>query len=584
MLKSLLRVERFIRRYRGRIAGGVLLFFLARLSEASVPLFLKVGIDRVAEGEADLWLPILGILGGVFARFVFVSWARISVRRAGLLVAFDLRQAFYRHLQQMGPGFFQKFSVGDLMTRAVADISLIQRLISVGTVLVVILLFATIVGLSCMVYLSPSLTLLILPPMPLVALFAWYCSRRLGTASRVVQERLGGLGALVQENLSGIRTVQAMVQEKNEIRRFQEANQGYARAFHEHARLNSIIQAGMPSLAVISILIIVGFGGSLVLDGDLSIGAFTAFFFYVNMVVQPFQVAGFIISLFQRAGVAAERLFKVFDTEPEIKDHPSASAPHTISGQLEIRALAFAFDDRSKVLDGVSLAVSPGETIAVMGRVGSGKSTLLRLIVRMLDTPSESVYADGTDVCDFPLRQLRSHIAYVPQEAFLFAEPIWANITYDEPTRPRESVWQAARWSALDSTIREMPEEMDTIVGERGVTLSGGQKQRAALARGLIRHAPVLLLDDCFASVDTDTEESILMDLRRIREDKTTILVSHRVSTALHADRIIVLSDGKISESGTHQELLSRGGFYASLERIQREGAGESDYSPGTTE
>lgn len=579
MLKSLRRVGPFVSKYRGRIAGGIGLFFISRLLEAAVPMFLMIGIDRISVGRTDLWLPILGIVGAVGSRFFLVSWARIAVRRTGLLVAFDLRELLYRHLQKMGPGFYARFSVGDLMTRAIADISLVQRLISFGTISVVIIVFATVVGMSCMVYLSPSLTLLILPPMPFVALYTWRASKRLGIASRRMQDQLGSLGALVQENLSGIRTIQAMVQEENEIRRFQKANQEYANAFYGHARIHSLMSAVMPTLATASIIIILGYGGSQVLQGQLSVGAFTAYFFYVNMVVQPFRVAGFVVSMVQRAAVGAQRLFDVFDCEPEIQNCPSGNAPEAIKGRLELRDLTFAYSaDSPSVLCRINLDITRGETIAIMGRVGSGKSTLLRLIVRMLDTPNKSIFIDGLDVCEYSLRQLRSQVAFVPQDAFLFAEPLRANITYDEPSRGIELVWQAAEWAAIDDTISEMPQKMETIVGERGITLSGGQKQRVTLARGLIRHAPVLLLDDCFSSVDTDTEETILSELRRIRATQTTILVSHRVSTARHANRIVVLDDGKISECGTHEDLLVLGGLYSELERIQREGADEEDF------
>ena len=542
-------------------------------------MFLMIGIDRISVGRSDLWLPIFGIVGAVGTRFFLVSWARIAVRRAGYLVAFDLRDALYRHLQRMGPRFYERFSVGDLMTRAIADISLIQRLVAFGTISVVIIVFATLVGMSCMTYLSPSLTLLILPPLPFVALHTWRTSRRLGIASRHMQDQLGNLGALVQENLSGIRTIQAMAQEENEIRRFRDRNQEYADAFYEHSRIQSLMSSVMPTLAASSVIIILGYGGSQVLEGQLSVGAFTAYFFYLNMVVQPFRVAGFVVSLVQRAGVAAQRLYDVFDYAPEVQDCPTGLAPEAIRGRIELRNLSFAYrDGMPLVLDDINLDISRGETIAVMGRVGSGKTTLLKLILRMLNTPSKSVYVDGVDVTEYSLRQLRTQVALVPQDVFLFAEALKSNITYDEPNRGIELVWQAAESADIDDTIAELPGKMATVVGERGITLSGGEKQRVTLARGLIRHAPVLLLDDCFSSVDTNTEETILTQLRRLRETQTTILVSHRVSTARHADRIVVLDGGGISEIGRHEELLERRGIYAELERIQREGAHEQDY------
>ena len=580
MIGSLLRLRVFVARYRGRLTGGIAAFALARVFEALVPIMLMIGIDRLTEGNADILWPVLGIVAVVCARFVTVSFARIAVRRAGLLVAFDLRQRLYAHLQLMGPKFFGRYTIGDMMTRAVADIGLIQRLISHGTILSVVLIFASVVGFAFMLSLSWQLTLLIFPPLPFVFLYAWKASRRMGLASRAVQERLSQLGSRVQENLSGIRTIQAMAQEDNEIARFAGANQAYADAFRRQARINSVMSAVLPTLAAVCSITILGYGGHLVLTDRLTVGEFTAFFLYVNMVVQPFRVAGFIVSLFQRAAVASDRLFDVFDRAAEIEDAAPGERRRRIRGDISIRHLDFTYEGASApALDDVCLDIRRGESITVMGRVGAGKTTLLKQLVRILDTPSGTVFIDGRDVRDYSLAQLRAQVAMVPQDPFLFGEPVRDNLTYDNPSRTLDRVWQAADAADFRDTVEEMPDGMDTVVGERGVTLSGGQKQRATLARGLIRHAPVLILDDCFSSVDTETEEHILSELRRLRRGQTTILVSHRVSTARHSDRIVILEDGTIGEIGSHAELLAAGGFYAELERIQREGADPADYA-----
>ncbi|MEQ9452064.1 MAG: ABC transporter ATP-binding protein [Pseudomonadales bacterium] len=574
MRASLWRLRFVVGKHKARLTSGVVAFGIARAFESMVPFLTAVSINRMVEGNYDLTWPVVGILGAVIARYMVVTFARFQVRKSGLNVAFDLRQKLYASLQDQGGEFFARHTIGDMMTRAVADIALIQRLIAMGTILVVILVYASLFGFAFMLYFSPALTLLLLPPMPFVFWYARYSSRRMGLASIDVQNRLSDLGTHVQENLSGIRTIQAMVQEENEIKRFAQTNQQYADAFYEQGRINSAMTAWMPTLAAVCSLTILGYGGYLVLEGELRVGDFVAFFMFVNMVVQPFRVAGFIVNLFQRAAVASDRLFEVIDLEPEITDAPSGQTPEYIRGEIEIRDLTFAYSDSDAVvLSGINLHVEAGETVAIMGRVGAGKTTLLKQLVRLLDPSPGSILIDGHDVHDYPLSQIRAQLAMVPQDPFLFGEPLKDNLTYDDPNRALDLIWQAASSADLRNTIENFPEQLDTLVGERGVTLSGGQKQRATLARGLIRNAPVLILDDCFSAVDTETEEHILSELRRLRHQQTTLLVSHRVSTARHADRIVMLDEGRIVETGSHDDLLAAGGYYAELERVQREGA-----------
>ena len=578
LLAALWQLRRFIGPHRRGLYVGIAAFGVARIFEAMVPVLTAVSINRMVEGDFNLTYPVLGIVGAVLVRYCVVTFARFNVRRVALKVSFDLRQAFFDKLQEQGAEFFAEFSIGDMMTRAVADISLIQRLISMGTILLIIMVYATVVGFGFMLYYSPWLTLLLLPPMPLVYAYALHSAKAMGVASAEVQDRLSDLGTHTQENLSGIRTIQAMVQEENEIQRFAATNQAYADVFYEQGRINSAMGAWMPSLAAICSLTILGYGGSQVLNGSLAIGDFVAFFMFVNMVVAPFRVAGFIVNLFQRAGVASRRLFEVFERPAEITDAPAPQAPTEIAGALRIEHLSYRYPGSAvNAIDDLSLSVAPGETLAIMGRVGSGKTTLLKQIVRLIDPAPSSIFIDRHPVGDYPLNQLRTQVALVPQDPFLFAEPLKSNITYDDPARSLARIWEAATSADLKDTISDFPEQLDTLIGERGVTLSGGQKQRATLARGLIRRAPILILDDCFSAVDTETEEHILGELKRLRQDQTTLLVSHRVSTARHADRIVVIDAGRIIESGKHDELLANQGYYAELERVQREGGEEDD-------
>jgi len=565
-----------IHRNPWRFWGGMSFINVGRVFEALMPLELKTGIDRVAVGDTRLAGPALAILGLMLLRYVAFNYGRRFVREVGVEVAFELRQRLYWHLQLMGPKFFAKVTTGDLMARAINDISLIRQMIGLGSRLLFVLGFSGIIAFAFMLHQSASLTLLLLPALPFFAFFGWRLAAKIFAQSTIVQQGFSNLSAQVQENLNGIRTIQTHAQEDRETKRFEETSSDYARDFYRLMFHNSALNAWMLAITGFTTLLIVGFGGQQVLAGEISVGTFTAFIFYLGMMLSPVKEGGVMVTLFQRGGSAAARIFEILDTEPEIRDAPEAVPLDRIGGRIEIRNLSYSHPARSgqigagwPALDGVTLDIKPGEMIAVLGRVGSGKSTLLRLIVRLLDPPPGTVYLDGRDIRLLPLAQVRSEVALVPQDPFLFAAELGRNIAYDNPDRSVEEVWHAAQSADLESTIRRFPNSLDTLVGERGVTLSGGQKQRASLARGLIRETPVLLLDDCFSSVDTETEEFILSRLKTLRAGRTTLMVSHRVSTARHADRIVVLDEGRVAEIGTHRELLAKNGLYANLERVQ---------------
>ncbi len=594
-MKSLLRLVPVISQYKWSIFAGLVTFFIARLFEISSYYLVAMGVDRISwlvsgDGSAGpvphtLVQIALAIVLCVLMRFVFIVHARRSIRRDGIASAYVIRQRIYASMQRQGSYYYPRNGVGYIMTRAIQDISLIQRLVSHGMIQMVIMIYAPIFALGAMVMKSPSLTLLIVPLLPVLFIYAYNMAGAMARTSRAVQQGLSALSQHTQENLSGIRTVQAQAQEDNEIKRFLITNDAYAQAFYAQSRISSLMSAWTPFFASIAQLGILVYGGHLVLEGEISVGDLVFFFSCLNMLLQPIRMAGFFITMVQRAIVATDRLFEIYDAQPEIVDAPAEDVPDMIKGDFELRNLSYRYPRSHRpVLTDINLHIKAGESIGIVGRVGAGKSTLLKQFTRMVDTNPGQLFVDGRDVRDYPLLQIRSQIAQVLQDPFLFGEPLGNNISYDDPERKLDAIWDSADAAALRYTIEEFPAQMGTVVGERGVTLSGGQKQRATLARGLIRNAPVLILDDCFSSVDTETEEHILGRLKALRGGMTTILVSHRVSTLRHSDRIIVLEDGAIAEIGTHEELIGENGIYAELERVQTRGQdrdlGEANLTP----
>lgn len=563
--------------------GGMSLVCLGRVFEAGVPLMVRLSINRLTAHDGRLLYPVLVILCLAVLRYLSFAFGRKFVRQVGVVVTYGMRERLYWHFQLQGPRFFSRYPTGDLMARAINDLNLVRQMIAVGSRTVIVLGFSGIIAFTFMVGLSPRLTLWLLPVMPFIAGAGFLISRRIYLQSIKVQEGFSSLSEFVQENLNGIRTIQTHAQEDREITRFRSISDDYAQHYFVLMLLNASLGAWMTALTGVSTLIIVGYGGYLVLHHVLSIGTFTAFVLYLGMVVAPIQQAGQMVTMFQRGASAASRLFEVLDWQPEIRDAPDAAPLPRIGGIISIHRLSYAYPPRFaarhndaqrleegwRALDNISLEIAAGEMIAILGRVGSGKSTLLKLIVRLLDPAPGAIFLDGRDIRALPLSQVRGQIAMVPQEPFLFADELGRNIAYDDPKREHDEVWNAAEAADLEDTITRFPEQLATLVGERGVTLSGGQKQRTSLARGLIRDTPVLLLDDCFSSVDTETEEHILSRLKTLRAGRTTLLVSHRVSTARHADRILVLDSGRIAELGTHAELMAHNGIYANFARVQ---------------
>ena len=569
-MHPLRRLLPYYRRYWLPFTAGNLLLVGSRLFEAGIPLLLGAGIDRIAAGRPAGLAIAAGIAGCVAGRFAAILIGRRAIRRIGVAVAFDLRNRLYEHLERQGPGFFARYRTGDLMARAINDIGLVRQLVAQGMRTLLVLGFSGLIGFACMFHQSPSLALLILPPLPLIFAVAWRLSGRLRQQSLRVQEGFSGLSERVQENLGGIRTIQALTQEEAEIGRFEAVNEDYVLRNLELVRTSSRLAAWMPGLGALCTITILMAGGRRVQTGEITLGAFTAFLWYLGMLLWPVREAGNLVNLFQRGFAGCDRLFELLDAAPEIADPPAPDAPATLAGAIELTSVRCRYPGAGRpALDDVSLRIAAGEMVGILGRVGAGKSTLLRLLVRLLEPEAGQIEIDGFALDRLSLAFLRSRVALVPQEAFLFSESVRENVAYDDVTRAPAEVRAAAEAADLWDTLAAFPEGLETWVGERGITLSGGQKQRVTLARSFVRDTPVLLLDDSFSSLDAETEARVLRRLHELRRGRTTLLVSHRVSAVREADRIVVLEAGRVLESGTPAELRERGGAFAELERAQ---------------
>ncbi len=562
----------YLRRYGWVLSGAIGGLLITRIFDAAVPLLMRTAIDSLADAAIapNVMWPALGIIAIVFGRFLIFVVARRILRRISISVSYDLRKRIFNHVQFQGPSFFSHFSTGDIMSRAINDINMVRMVVSFAGAEIILFMFTIATGFYFMTMLSPALTSVVVIPLPFIAITGFLFARGMFPYYRDQAEAMADVTSFTQENLNGIRTIQASSQEKQEIARFHKVSTHYANMVYRVSRYQALLNFAMPVMSAASPVILIFYGGPMVMNGEISLGTYTAFGAYMGMLVWPIRYIGMSLSMISASSASVQRIFEILDYEHEIMDAPIEGLPSQVAGRIEIRGLSYTYPGATRpTVEDIDIDIPAGETVALLGRVGAGKSTLLNGLVRLIDTPRGTVFIDGQDICDFPIQRLRQLVALVPQDPFLFSSTIRENLTYDDPQRDDPTIWDAVEAAGLAHNIRDFADGLDTVVGERGQTLSGGQKQRATLARGLVRDSPILLLDDCFSAVDTETEERILSGLSRMRKGKTTVLISHRISTARHADRIFIIDNGHISESGTHNELLALDGYYADLAAIQ---------------
>jgi ATP-binding cassette subfamily B protein len=464
--------------------------------------------------------------------------------------------------------FFQKNKTGDLMSRITNDLSNVRMLFGPGIMYTANTIVVAVFAVLLMLRINWQLTLLALLPLPAVSLSVRHFGKKIHDLTEQSQGKLADLSARVQESMAGIRVVKAFVQEDHEIREFEEMNRGLVAKNRELIRVQSVFYPTMELMIGLAIVVVIWFGGRQVIQGSMSLGDFVAFNIYLGRLTWPMIALGWVVNLLERGRASMQRLNYILDTVPDVKDDAAAVDDFEVQGSIEFRNLTFAYNGTS-TLRNVSLSIPQGKTVAIVGATGAGKSTLVQLIPRLYNAPPDSLFIDGVPIEKIPLAALRSAIGFIPQDTFLFGETIRENIAFGVESATDAQIQRAAEISNIDADVQAFPNKYQTLVGERGITLSGGQKQRTAISRAVIRDPKILILDDALSSVDTYTEEQILRELKHVMRNRTSILISHRVSTVKEADEIIVLDRGEIVERGTHAELLTRDGYYAELHRRQ---------------
>jgi ATP-binding cassette subfamily B protein len=579
MLALLRPLFPYMRRYKRDWFWGGLSIVLSNAIAILFPLVVAMVIDGLNTGVTRRKVLIYsGMLLGVTAgKGVFLFLSRLILIGISRDIEFDLRNDLFAQLEKQPASYYHRNRTGDIMARMTNDLNAVRMLLGPAIMYSANTVLFSVGALFFLLRISPFLTLVALVPLPLASILVQALGRKIHDRFERIQAMFSDISAHAQENFSGARLVRAFAQEEAQIASFDKANREYIRRGLRLVQLMGMLWPTLEFILGLALAITLLVGGHEVLTRRITVGDFVAFNTYMMMLTWPIIAVGWVVNLFQRGTASIIRINELLTAEPAIDDRradPGIPADLRLRGEIEFRDLTFAYptDPAStngskpvEVLRNISLKIPAGGSLAIVGPTGSGKSTLVSLIPRLYDAPEGTVFLDGRPLRDYPLETLRRNIGFVPQETFLFSETLRENVAFGVPAANDEEVFAAAEAAHIRAEFDEFPKKFETMVGERGVTLSGGQKQRTAIARAVLRDPGLLILDDALASVDTYTEERILNELRRIMRGRTTILISHRISTARHADKIAVLAKGRVVEYGSHEQLLARDGYYASL-------------------
>ncbi len=566
--KSLRPLFPYLKKYRHSYIIGTICVFCNNGVWILFPLVLRRAIDDLNHGVTQHKLLIYSLLlfgvAAIKSIFQFLTrWIVIGISRE---IEFDLRNDLFQHLESLSYSYYQRTRTGDIMARATNDLNAVRMLLGPAIMYSANTIVFTAGALVFMLSISPKLTIYAFLPLPAVSIVVQYFGKLIHERFEKIQAMFSDISARAQENFSGARVIRAYVQEEPEIAAFETSNREYINRSLKLVRLMGMLWPTLETMLGLAIVLVLWLGGREVLSGRITPGGFVAFNTYMVQLTWPVIALGWVINIFQRGTASMGRINEILTEKPEIEDSPAVKAlgEIQIQGEIEFRGLNFAYNG-VPVLHDINLRIPAGSSLAIVGPTGSGKTTLVSLIPRIYDAEPGTVWIDGRPVREYPLESLRHQIGFVPQETFLFSETVRENIAFGRADASDEEVRSAAEAANIATDIEEFPERYQTMVGERGITLSGGQKQRTAIARAIIRNPRILILDDALSSVDTHTEDKILNHLREIMQDRTTIFISHRVSTVRNADKIAVLHAGRIVELGTHDELLARNGYYSDL-------------------
>ncbi len=568
-MKELLSLLPFLKPYRGTFVRGLLAIVCSTVLGVAIPVVIRHAIDDLqgavsGQGLIRYALTLVALAAG---SGLFLYYTRQTIIVVSRRVENDLRNVFLERIAALPLRFFQHTPTGDIIAHTTNDIGAVRMLVGPAVMYSTETLFTFIIVVVIMIGMDPMLTLISLAPLPFISFAVYGLGKSIHHRYTEIQAQFSVLTTRAQENVSGMRIVKAYRREEYETGQFEDLSRSYLRKNLGLVKVQSIM---MPLLSVIIGLAIVGvvwFGGEAVVSRTLTIGELTQFIIYLGFLIWPMIAVGWVVSIVQRAAASMKRLSVMMATPVDIRDEERTNHAITaIAGEIRFEEVSFRYGPALPlVLDAVHLHVPTGSTLAIIGYTGSGKSTLVHLLPRLFDVTGGRITVDGWDVRDIPLAVLRRGIAFVTQETFLFSDTIAANIAYGVEGARRDQIEAAAAIAQLDTELSEFPDGYDTILGERGITLSGGQKQRVSIARAILRNPAILILDDALSAVDTHTEERILMGLKDVMASRTSIIISHRISTVKHADAIIVLRDGHIHEQGKHEDLLALGGIYADL-------------------